>query len=146
MLQRRPTWHAGDANHVGVAGVEAVQQVRRLTGVQHHDLGGGVGAGAHPHPAGRLVLEHQLLLLLPFLLSLATSPEEERGETSASTGNNLHLLLVSLLLTLPSESRLSRLLWEPLTCLESSDLPPDMLTPAAHHSCRKKGKIILIWT
>ena len=50
---------------MGVAGVEAFEQVRGLAGIQHHHLGGGVCAGAHPHPAGDL-----LLLLLPFLLLL----------------------------------------------------------------------------
>lgn len=52
---------------MGVAGVEAVEQVRGLTGVQHHNLGGGVGASAHPHPAGNLILSYQFLLLVPFL-------------------------------------------------------------------------------
>ncbi len=64
----QPTWHAGDADHVGVTGVKAVKQVRGLTGVQHHNLGGGVSAGAHPHPTGNLVLKNQLLFLLTFLL------------------------------------------------------------------------------
>lgn len=64
---RQRTWHAGDADHVVVASIEGVQQVRGLTGVQHHDLGGGVGAGAHPHHAGHLFLIDQLLLLLLIL-------------------------------------------------------------------------------
>ena len=62
------TGHAGDAEHVGIAGVEAVQLLRGQRGVQNQHLGGGVGAGAHPHPAGRLILMDQLLL--PFLLIL----------------------------------------------------------------------------
>lgn len=63
------TWHASDAPHVGVAGVEAVEHVGGLSGVQNHHLGGGAGADAHPHPAGRVVLQHQLLVLLPSLLN-----------------------------------------------------------------------------
>lgn len=55
---------------MGVASVEAVEQVCGLRGVQHHDLGGGVRADAHPHPTGRLVLQHQLLVLVPSFLDI----------------------------------------------------------------------------
>lgn len=61
-----PTWHTGDADNVSVAGVEAVEQVRGLSGIQNHNLGGGVGASAHPHTTGHLILNNQLLLFLPF--------------------------------------------------------------------------------
>lgn len=64
-----PTWHTSDAPHVGVASVEAVEQVGRLSGVQYHNLGGRVRADAHPHSTGHLVLQHQLLVLVPSLLN-----------------------------------------------------------------------------
>lgn len=65
-----PTWHTSDAPHVGVTSVEAVKQVSRLSGVQYHNLGGGVRADAHPHSTGHLVLQHQLLVLVPSLLNI----------------------------------------------------------------------------
>lgn len=55
---------------MGVASVEAVEQVSRLSGVQNHNLGGGVRADAHPYSTGHLVLQHQLLVLVPSLLNL----------------------------------------------------------------------------
>lgn len=70
-----PTWHTSNAHHMGVASVEAVKQVGRLTGVQHHNLGGGVSAGAHPNPTGHLILKHQLLLLFPLFLILTNNPK-----------------------------------------------------------------------
>lgn len=69
LLWHGPTWHASDAPHVGVASVEAVQQVSGLSGVQNQNLGGGVWADAHPHSTGHLVLQRQLLVLVPSLLN-----------------------------------------------------------------------------
>lgn len=82
-----------------------------------------------------------------FSCSPLSSPcQHIRGEGGGGQPSNRQLenkglpLLHPHLLTLPSESKRSRLLCEPLTCLQSSDaaavLPPDMLTPAAHHSCK----------
>lgn len=136
LVMSGPTWYTSDTSHMGVASVEAVEQVSGLHGVQHHNLGGGVGADAHPHPAGHLVLQHQLLVLVPSLLDrqikiLITCTTAQPQRTSA------------LLLTLFSCSNWSRLLWEPRACLMSSGacaaLPPQRLTPAAHHSWNTHG-------
>lgn len=55
------TWHAGDAQHVGVADVELVDQRARLVGVYDDHLAGRVGAGEDPHPAAHGVCFLELL-------------------------------------------------------------------------------------
>lgn len=57
----RLTGHAGDAQHVGVADVELVDQRARLVGVYDDHLAGRVGAGEDPHPAAHGVRLLELL-------------------------------------------------------------------------------------
>lgn len=88
------TWHASDAPHVGVASVEAVQQVSRLSGVQNQNLGGGVWADAHPHSTGHLVLQRQLLVLVPSLLNTRIEISARCTPRSRPQHTPSHLILL----------------------------------------------------
>lgn len=55
------TWHAGDAEHVGITDVELVDQRARLVGVDDDHLAGRVGAGEDPHSAAHGVRFLELL-------------------------------------------------------------------------------------
>lgn len=58
------TWYAGDAEDVGVAHKEALQDVSRLVGINDDSFSGGLGAGTDPNQRRQLFLLPQLLLLL----------------------------------------------------------------------------------
>lgn len=58
------TWNTGDAEHVGVAHKEGLQDVASLVGVDDDGCGGGLGARADPNQRRQLVVLPQLLLLL----------------------------------------------------------------------------------
>lgn len=58
------TWYTGDAEDVGVAHEEALQDVSRLVGVNDDSFSGGLGAGADPNQRRQLFLMPQLFLLL----------------------------------------------------------------------------------
>lgn len=60
------TWHTGDAEHVGVADVELVDQRAGLVGVDDHHLAGGVCAGEDPHSTAHGVCFLELLRLGTF--------------------------------------------------------------------------------
>lgn len=80
----------------------------------------------------------------PFSWSLQKQHKKGQPITMNVKCEKLTVFLPSL--TLFSCSSWSRLLWEPFVCLVSSDegtiLPPDMLTPAAHHSWGTDGQFV----
>lgn len=106
------TWDAGDAEHVGVADEEALQDVPGLVGVDDHGFGGGLGAGADPDQRGQLVLVPQLLLLL-----LQTQREEGSDSGAAGVLISGNLEGTGKTSTLSSWSSWSRLLWDPAVLL-----------------------------
>lgn len=61
------TWHAGDAQHVRVADVKAIQQLRGLCCIEDNDFSGGLCAGADPNMAGNVHLCHFSFLLLTYI-------------------------------------------------------------------------------
>lgn len=57
------TWNTGDAEHVGIADVELIDQWARLVGVDDDHLAGRVGAGEYPHSTAHGVCFLELLWL-----------------------------------------------------------------------------------
>lgn len=58
------TWYCSDAEDVGVAHKEALQDVSRLVGINDNNFSGRLGAGTDPNQRRHLILLPLLLLLI----------------------------------------------------------------------------------